>query len=68
MCSIELLSLQNGISELVCVGRRHYKAPGVIVLMSFNDVNSHIICKFRLHSSFVWSFGTEPATILNKDL
>ena len=31
---------------------------GVIVLISFNDVNSHIICKqFRFHSSFVWSLG-----------
>ena len=48
-----------GNSELVCVGGRHYKA-GVIVLMFFNDVYSHIICKkFRLHSSFVWSLGTK---------
>ena len=49
-----------GISKLVCVGRRHYKAPAVIVLMSFNDVNSHIICeKFHLHSSFDWSLGNK---------
>ena len=34
-----------GILELVCVGCRHYKAPGVIGLMSFNDINGHTVCK-----------------------
>ena len=48
---------KTGISELVCVGSRHYKAPLVIVLMSFNDINSHKICK--KFSSFVWSLGTK---------
>ena len=49
-----------GISELVCVGGRNYKAPGVIFVMSFNDVNSNIICKKNLASLiFCLVFGNE---------
>ena len=34
------------------------KAPGVIGLVSFNDINGHIVCRAsRLYWSLVWSLG-----------